>query len=412
MNVSTQRVVDRWLGVPLCWLLTLAHRLTSLFGGRQAVMHTPQNILVVLLSEMGSLVLAYPMLRRLHQQHPQARIQALMFARNKEVIDLLGLVPNVEVLTVRDTGFLALFVDALAAIGKMRRTPIDAVIDCELFSRVSAVFSALSGARERVGFHRHTQEGLYRGDFMTRKVLYNPHRHIADQFLALAAGLGGNDVPASKLVDIEPALSFEVPQLLPSEAELASAREKLVRLCPGVDQRPLALMYVSGGALPIRAWPVAHFQALAHAWVADGYAVAVVGLPSDRLQAQALVDATKSPHCFSLAGETANVRELIVMFHHAKVMVANDGGPGHFAALANLPTVMLFGPETPRLYGSLSHRVIAIHRSQTPCSPCLTAFNHRLSPCDGDNVCLKKISPFEVQTQARLVQDIAKAPAP
>ena len=34
------------------------------------------------------------------------------------------------------------------------------------------------------------------------------------------------------------------------------------------------------------------------------------------------------------------------------------------------------------------------------CSPCLTAYNHRRSPCDGNNVCLKSISPEEVLAAA------------
>ena len=56
---------------------------------------------------------------------------------------------------------------------------------------------------------------------------------------------------------------------------------------------------------------------------------------------------------------------------------------------------MLFGPETPVLYGSLSPRAVNLHKPLS-CSPCLTAYNHRRSPCDGNNVCLKSISPEEV----------------
>jgi len=47
------------------------------------------------------------------------------------------------------------------------------------------------------------------------------------------------------------------------------------------------------------------------------------------------------------------------------------------------------------LYGSLSSRAVNLHKPLA-CSPCLTAYNHRRSPCDGDNVCLKSISTEEV----------------
>jgi hypothetical protein len=41
-----------------------------------------------------------------------------------------------------------------------------------------------------------------------------------------------------------------------------------------------------------------------------------------------------------------------------------------------------------------------------PCSPCLSAYNHRDTPCNGDNQCLKQIDVAQVlrltQTQLAL----------
>ena len=34
------------------------------------------------------------------------------------------------------------------------------------------------------------------------------------------------------------------------------------------------------------------------------------------------------------------------------------------------------------------------------CSPCLSAYNHRLTFCDGDNQCLKRIAPDPVLADA------------
>jgi hypothetical protein len=57
------------------------------------------------------------------------------------------------------------------AIDRYVGVPICA-IDCELFARVGAIFSFLSGAPVRVGFFRHAQAGLYRGTFINRGVMY------------------------------------------------------------------------------------------------------------------------------------------------------------------------------------------------------------------------------------------------
>ncbi len=90
MNIKFQRAVDRYAGVPICALLSAVNRIVS----NEPDGTPPKNILVILLSEMGSLVLAHPMFMRLKQQYPEAQMHVLMFAKNREVLDLLGVVPR------------------------------------------------------------------------------------------------------------------------------------------------------------------------------------------------------------------------------------------------------------------------------------------------------------------------------
>jgi len=152
--------------------------------------------------------------------------------------------------------------------------------------------------------------------------------------------------------------------------------------------------------MPIRAWPPASYKALCAALLADGYAVAVIGLKDDRPLGQEIVEHCASEYCINLTGWTKSVRELLALFHRAALLVTNDGGPGQFAALTPLPSIVFFGPETPVLYRSLSKNAYFFHKP-VPCSPCLTAYNHRNSPCDGDNQCLKQITPEDVLAKAR-----------
>jgi ADP-heptose:LPS heptosyltransferase len=126
----------------------------------------------------------------------------------------------------------------------------------------------------------------------------------------------------------------------------------------------------------------------------------VIGLANDKAIGQELVAHCRSPHCVDLTGYTKTVRHLLALFHRASLLVTNDGGPGHFAAVTPVPTIILFGPETPVLYGTLSTNAYCFHLG-LPCSPCLTAYNHRASPCDGDNQCLKLITPDVVLGKAR-----------
>ena len=398
MDVRFQKMVDRWAGIPLCAALSLWHAVARLRSGGMPA-PPPRRILVILLSEMGSLVLAEPMFRRLRERHPAAEIHMMLFKRNRQLLDLLRVVEPANVITIRDDSLPNLLADLWAAIKRMRAARFDAGVDCELFSRISAILSGLSGARAMVGFHRQTQEGLYRGSFMTSPVPYNPYRHLTHQLVTLADAVESSTRPRGK--DGSPRDGYEPPVFTPEPGELEREVEALHRDHPATAGKPIVLMYPSGGLLPIRAWPLEHYAQVAKALLAEGHVVAVIGMPDDRALADRLrAMCGNDPNLLNLAGYTRSVRHQMTLFHRASLLITNDGGPGQFAAMTPLHTIVFFGPETPALYRSWSPNAHAFF-TQLPCAPCLTAYNHRSSPCDGDNQCLKRIQPAEVIAKAR-----------
>ena len=254
----------------------------------------PRRILVILLSEMGSLVLAHPMFARLKQQYPGASIHALLFAKNREVLDLLGVIPRENVLTLDDRSLGGFVADSLKVLRALRALKLDVVIDCELFARISSIFSGLSGRAVRVGFHRHTQEGLYRGSFINRPVLYNPYRHLSHQFLTLVAAIESNTVPVGKDAAAA-ALRTAAAAGFPEGRTAAGRRQAPRGLSRRSKTRRLVLVYPSGGLLPIRAWPLEHYFRLCTALLEEGYAVGVIGLPADKPIGQAIVAHCRKP---------------------------------------------------------------------------------------------------------------------
>ena len=402
MNINVQRWIDRWAGIPLCAAVSAFDALRSRFRPASDEATAPRAIVVILLSEMGSLVLAHEMFTRLKTRYPNAQLHALLFGKNREILDLMGVIAPANVHVVDDKSLPGLLRSLWKALTDLRRANIDVAIDCELFSRISSLLSFASGASVRVGFHRHTQEGLYRGSHINRPMPYNPYQHISAQFLTLARAIDSTAVPKSKLpvmVQTRPP-----PHVQLDAALLTSIETRLAIDFPAIAGKPLVLVYPGGGILPIRAWPLASYTTLCNGLVADGCAVAVIGLKEDQALARELVASVKAPGSNStvidLTGYTRSIAELLALFHKASLLVTNDGGPGQFAALTPIWTVMLFGPETPSLYAPLTPKCYSFY-SQWPCSPCLTAYNHRSSFCDGDNQCLKVIAPAAVLAKAR-----------
>ncbi len=408
MNLAMQRWVDRWVGIPLCAAVSAADAVISRFKtqANSQADPAPRAIVIILLSEMGSLVLAHDMFTRLKTRYPDAVLHALLFRKNREILDLMRVIDPAHVHTVEDQSLPSLLGSLWRAIVALRRARVDVAIDCELFSRVSSLLSYASGAAIRVGFHRHTQEGLYRGSHINRPVPYNPYHHISAQFLTLARAIDSTSVPKSKLPLMAAITrSGQPPPYVQLDPLLTTGiAERLAQDFPDTCNKPLVLVYPGGGILPIRAWPLASYTTLCEGLVADGCAVAVIGLKDDRALAQELVASVRRADAhgpvIDLTGYTRSIAELLALFHVARLLVTNDGGPGQFAALTPIWTVMLFGPETPSLYAPLTPRCHSFY-SQWPCSPCLSAYNHRASFCDGDNQCLKVIAPEAVLAKAR-----------
>ena len=111
-----------------------------------------------------------------------------------------------------------------------------------------------------------------------------------------------------------------------------------------------------------------------------------------------LVARIASPRCVSMAG-TTTLRQLLVLCTLAEVLVSNDSGPAHFATLTDVDVVVLFGPETPRLFAGTSPRTHALWAGLA-CSPCINAFNNRASPCS-NNVCMQAITVDDVFDEVR-----------
>ena len=397
MDIEFVRLADRLLGTVGCRILSAIERVRRLVPAKRRPT-SPQNILVIEISEMGSVILAYPMLQELKRRYPQGNTYFLMFEKIREGLDVLELIPNENVITLNDSNLWSFSRSALAAIWKLRRLHIDTVLDMELFARISAIFSYLSGAVRRVGFYRYTMEGLYRGTFLTHKVQYNTSIHIAKNQMALLDAL--EEDPTSKpLVKRNYSnLDLRLPRLANSEEDNLRIREKLKKQCPRLSSNEqLIILNPSGGELPIRAWPLSNYISLTQLLLQeDNLFVGIMGLASDRFWYEQMAENISSPRFFDFTGMTSSVKEVIQLFNCCDVLVTADSGPAHFAGLSSIHCIVFFGPETPTLYGPLNSNHTTLYAGLS-CSPCLSAYNHRKTPCDGNNVCVQGFKPEDVR---------------
>jgi ADP-heptose:LPS heptosyltransferase len=232
---------------------------------------------------------------------------------------------------------------------------------------------------------------------LTHRVAYNPHIHIAKNFIALVDALLSNvpERPYSKTLIGDEQLTLSVRPVSAAERDKVSAQ--ITALAGQRDISRLRLVLINADAsamLPQRRWmPERYVELIRRILAAQGdVLVLITGAPLERPEAENLAAQCADDRCISFAGHTA-LTDLPALYALAAVMISNDSGPAHFASACGLPTVVLFGPETPKLYQPLG-KSTAIYAGLA-CSPCASAANHRKSACS-DNVCLRAISVEQV----------------
>jgi ADP-heptose:LPS heptosyltransferase len=397
VNTATIRLIDKWIGAAACAALSAVHALRrALRLVPDPMARPPRRILFLKLVEQGATVLAYGALTRAAGLVGRENVYFCCFEENRGIVDILDLLPPENVFTIRTGAFPVLVWDILRVVARARLARIDVTVDLEFFAKSSAVLGYLCGARRRIGMHRFTAEGPYRGNLLTHRVQYSPYVHTATTYAMLTESLlrDPDEVPLCK--QLPEAYALEPPVFRPTPEERDEVAGLLDTALHGRPARIVLLNPNPSDSLFLRKWPADRFVTLARRLLDrhPDLAVVFIGTPGERATTEELCANIGSPRAATLAGKTT-LRQLVVLFTLADALVTNDSGPAHFATATDIEIVAMYGPETPQLFGPLGRHTHVLHHPLA-CSPCLNVFNHRVSPCR-DNACIQAISVAAVE---------------
>lgn len=397
VKVSTMRQIDAWVGTPVCFVLTVFRRCGDLWRLlRKPKPAEIRRILFIKLAEQGALVLAYPAIHRAIEMVGRENVYFLVFDENRFVLDVMEVVPEQNIIGIPTSALGTMVAGTVRALRRLRKLQPDAAIDFEFFARSSAVLTYLSGAGVRVGLHAFDDKAPYRGDLMTHRLRYDPHLHTTEAFATMVEALNVSLEELSALTENLPPAQDVAAVFDPQPQELAKVKAIVQRQAGTSDYSPLVLLNANASdLLPLRRWPPERYVELAQRLIerSPDVHVAFTGAPDEAPVAGELVAEVGSDRCFSMAGKTT-LRQLLVLYCLAELLVTNDSGPAHFATLTPIHVITLFGPETPALFGSRSPRAHILWKN-IPCSPCVNAYNNRFSTCK-DNQCLQQITVQQV----------------
>jgi lipopolysaccharide heptosyltransferase II len=319
----------------------------------------PFRILIRSSNWLGDAVMSVPAVRAIKAGRPDARV---IVAAPEKIASVWKLVPEVDAIIPLPESRL------FSGVRLLRREPfVDAAILFPNSLRV-ALESWLSGIPRRVGYRGHWRRWLL-NQIVRSPRKPGPPEHHSLHFLRIACECGAD---ASKSDKFQAGIQPSTPNVQTG----SNGQPIKIGLCPGAEYGPakrwLPERFV-GVAERIKTqssvqWVL--FGTTRDVTIGDQIAVAV------------------GDHCVNQIGQTT-LDQLIDELRECRLLLTNDTGTMHLAALLGVPVVAIFGSTEPRLTGPFGNGHIVL-RHHVECSPCF------LRDCPIDFRCMKAVTVQEV----------------
>lgn len=303
------------------------------------------KILVIDLAFIGDVVLVTPVLRSLKQQYPDGEITLMTVPGTASVAAMLPYVNHVITYDKRgvDKGLLGMW-----CLGKrLRQEKFDLAV-CMNFAVRGAMVAWLAGIPRRAGYD------IQHGRWFLNRITSAKRNGIKHERL--------NHLEVLRALNIEPAKDTTLGLCIPSEAQ-ASVRQK-VNLT--VVEKP-KLAVCPYGSYERKNLPLELLVPVLKALKKD-YHLYLIGDKGAKQNFARLGESCGLDKTQLLPG-TLNLQELAAFLRMVDGLLTVDTGPQHMAQAVACPTVAVFGPTDPCVWGPSSEKDVVIYRAES-CSPC------------------------------------------
>jgi ADP-heptose:LPS heptosyltransferase len=397
MSLALLKWIDQYLGATLCLALYLVEQLRR--GRQKSSVGEPRKILFIKLWGMGSILNAVPAFAAAKFTHHASRtteVYLLTFKRNSQICELLNVVDGTLFLD-NPRPSVAFLLNLLQLIQRLRTERFDVVVDLEFFVRFTAILTYLSDAPCRVGFDSLK---LWRSSLYTHVAPFRKDAHISECFLDLVRCIekeilrcAQNDAKA--ICHSERSEESQVPALKPL---VAGTSNFPISQFPDFPTPLVCLNPNASEVSPLSRWMPENFARLADELIeCYGVTVGLTGAPNEVEFVESVRRrARHADEIVTFAGKTT-IPQFIALLRQCRVFITNDSGPMHLAAAVGVPTIALFGPDTPTRFGPRDPMHTIFYKPPW-CSPCYNFYENKSARCRNAvyQCCLKSITVEEV----------------
>ncbi len=301
------------------------------------------NILIIQTAFTGDVILATPLIEKLHRFYPHAHIDFLLRKGNEGLLERHPLLREVIIWDKKSDKQKNL----LLIISKVRSKKYDIVVNAHRFLS-SGLITQLSGAEETIGFDKNPLSL-----FFTKRIehIIGDGTHEVQRNLNLITHLTDD--------------SFQLPKLYPSTGDYAAVRYYK-------DRRYVCIA-------PTSVWFTKQFPK--EKWIEaisllSYYNIYLIGGPGDFQACNEILNAVQKSHSknsgiINLAGKLTYLQSAALM-HDAVMNFVNDSAPLHIASAMNANVTAVFCSTVPDFgFGPLSdHSKVVETGVHLDCRPC------------------------------------------
>jgi ADP-heptose:LPS heptosyltransferase len=163
----------------------------------------------------------------------------------------------------------------------------------------------------------------------------------------------------------------------------------------------VAINVNAGDTFLERRWPGNRFAQLVKTLAGDDESIfCFIGNEEESEYVEDVISQTScAGRCMNISGKLT-IPELAALLQRSELLISNDSGPLHLAAALGIPTVALYGPESPGFYGTVNAVSTIIYKNIS-CSPCMNIYSAKQFRCPFNARCMTEISVEEVLESVR-----------
>lgn len=291
----------------------------------------PARILVIKLRHHGDMLLITPLIHVLKQRYPTAEVDVLLYEETREMLSANGDIHQIYGIDRKwkKQGTAYQIKQEWALLQTLRQRRYDLVLNLADQWR-SAIISALTGAKTRVGFAFAKRDSLIwrKSHTLLASTTQHNRQHTVEQNLSILQPLGLDVYDAPAKMGYTDADWQQCAALLPEEI-----RERFVVI------QPTSRWF-------FKCWSEAKMSELINSLSAQGHAIVLTSGPDAKelKMVETILAGCPDARVYSLAGKLT-LRQLAALIDHARLFIGVDSVPMHMAAALNTPLVALFGPS-------------------------------------------------------------------